>query len=566
MNSEPEIYCTRCDSTVAWAPFCARCGAYLEFVGRPPWQPDEPESLPGSGPAVEEIVGTTVVETVVVGENAPGEPERSLSEEDFAHLYSADESTADVDDGRGSAMISAAVVGVLVIGVIGGLGLTFLTNGWIGGVFALMCLTWGIVLIPRKRATSGPVQPRGQRQGAGFVAVAGVVLLGVAGGVGLWFLTNEWIAGMFALVCLAWAVALWPRRGVPLEPVPEPESEPAVEEVTEVLVAESILTEAIVEEEVATPDVPRVEARAPQVVPTRAIEVPIPQATYAVRGDVPCGVCGELNIQGRHFCAWCGAVMPDMLVEPTTVPHLEQLDESSSESDSRGRSPRLSRSWRAPILAGTLAFVFLSAVILAVFGPFAFQVRLGTTQLFQAINQFIDPYAGNQADIVAATASTTLRGTSPRAGVGNDAADFWASVPSESYGAGNSLTTTFDRQYSINRAVVMPGIQNGLFSILALATPATVTLIFDDGSTITQILDKVQERNDTRQLIRFPTKTTQSVTMRIDTVYLPRNTNKIGISEVAVSGMYFLEPPRPPSIISVPTEVRQNPALPGTTN
>lgn len=258
--------------------------------------------------------------------------------------------------------------------------------------------------------------------------------------------------------------------------------------------------------------------------------------------------------------------MPDMLVEPTTVPHLEQLDESSSESDSRGRSPRLSRSWRAPILAGTLAFVFLSAVILAVFGPYAFQLRLGTTQLFQAINQFIDPYAGNQTDIVAATASTTLRGTNPRAGVGNDAADFWASAPSESYGAGNSLTAIFDRPYSINRAVVIPGIQSGLFSILALATPATVTLIFDDGSTVTQILDKVQGQSDTRQLIRFPTKTTQSVTMRIDTVYLPREIDEVGISEVAVSGMYFLEPPRPPSIISVPTEVRQNPALPGTTN
>lgn len=258
--------------------------------------------------------------------------------------------------------------------------------------------------------------------------------------------------------------------------------------------------------------------------------------------------------------------MPEALVAPTTVPHLEQSSEESSDTDSRGRSPRLSRSWRAPIIAGTLVFVFLSAVVLAVFGPFAFQFRLGTTQLFQAINQFIDPYAGNQTDIVSASASTSLRGTNPRAGVGNDAADFWASVPSKSFGAGNTLTATFDRPYAINRAVIIPGIQSGLFNVLALATPATVTLIFDDGTKVTQELDKIQGQSDYRQLIRFPTTTTQSVTLRIDTVYLPREVNDEGIGEVAISGMYFLEPPRPPDIISVPTEVRQNPALPGTTN
>lgn len=571
MNSQPEIRCTRCDSTVPWAPFCSRCGAYLEFVGRPPWHPDEPES----GPMAEEIVTTTVVreevsEEVVVGGVSERNEELAASEEGYSLLFAAEQPEAVVEErpGVGQGM-SAVIVGILVIGVVGGLGLTFLTNGWIGGMFALVCLAWAIVLMPRRGAPQTATPERRRGSGRGIAAVLVLVIVGVVGGFGLAHLTNEWIGAMFGLVCAAWAVALWPRRGVATDPdvvleqAPEPTREQpiAVEDVTEVIVVESIL------ERVTEPDdVSQVVARAPQVIPPRSYEVPISQGSQVAAGDIPCLACGELNVQGRHFCAWCGAVMPEVLVAPATVPHLEQEVDPGSEADSRGRSPRLSRSWRVPIVVGTLAFVFLSAVILAVFGPFAFQFRLGTTQIFQAINQFIDPYSGNQTDIEGASASSSLRGTTPRAGVGNDASDFWASESSSVFGAGNTLTATFDRPYTINRAVVIPGIQSGLFDVLALATPAKITLIFDDGSTVTHVLDKVQLETDTRQLINFPKTTTQSVTMRIDSVYLPREVNSERMGEVAVSGMYFLEPPRPPAIISVPTEVRRNPALPGTTN
>ena len=206
------------------------------------------------------------------------------------------------------------------------------------------------------------------------------------------------------------------------------------------------------------------------------------------------------------------------------------------------------------------------AVILAVFGPFAFQFRLGTTQLFQAVNQFIDPYAGEQPTMLSATATSTLPGTEPDQLLGDDASTFWASEPSFIFGAGNSITVFFDKSHTINRAVILPGIQNTLLDVRALATPATVTLTFDDGSTVTHELDVVAKQSDYRQLITFPRTTTSTVTIRIDSVYAPRKGTPSLVGEVAISGVYFLQPPQPPSILTVPTEIRQNPTLPGTTN
>jgi hypothetical protein len=255
--------------------------------------------------------------------------------------------------------------------------------------------------------------------------------------------------------------------------------------------------------------------------------------------------------------------MPDAIVAPATIPHLEVATDDNG-SDARGRSPRLSRSWRGPIIAGTLAFVFLSAVVLSVFGPFAFQFRLGATQVFQAINTFIDPFAGNRPNVVGASATSSLPGTSPVQLVGDDASTFWASEPSFDFGGGSSVTLRFDKEYTINRMVILPGIQNGLFDVRALATPFILTVTFDDGTSATRDLVLIESRSDYRQLIHLPKTTTKSVTVTFNSVYTPRGglTNIIG--SLAVSGIFFIEPPAPPAIVTVPTEIRQNPALPGT--
>jgi len=564
VSAETSIRCTRCESVAPWGPFCPRCGAYLEFAGDPPWHPDIVDVIPGAEPPAgpEQVTEEILVTAVTTAESSAGTPP---GESDFSHLYSREGTPqASVETPRSSGMGIAAVVGVLVIGVIGGLGLTLLTNGWIGGVFALMCLAWALVLVPRRggRAASTSGVETGPTSRAGLVAVALILVVGLVRGIGLGFLTNVWIGATFGLVCLAWALVLWPRpRIVPEAP---PVVQPAVDRHTaesEVLLVEAV--DVVVAEREAPP---AVEARAPQDVPTRVIEVPVTAKVSTAIGDVPCPECGGLNFESRHYCQWCGAVMPGVLVAPTTVPHVDQDVDPERGADSRGRAPRLSRSWRGPIVAGTLAFVFLSAVLLTVFGPFAFQFRLGTTQIFQAINQFIDPYAGESPEMQGATATSTLTGTDPDQLLGDDASTFWASEPSFIFGAGNSITITFNDSYTINRAVILPGIQNNLLDVRALATPASVTLTFDDGSSVSQELDTVASQRDYRQLIRFPETTTTKVTLTIDSVYPPRKGSANLVGEVAISGIYFLTPPEPPSIISVPTEIRDNPALPGTTN
>jgi len=483
VSVEREIHCNRCDSTVAWGPFCSRCGAYLEFAGDPPWQPDTPGIDSDDEAFTEEIAAVPVLEDV-----APPHEDG-----DFAHLYT-------------------------------------------------------------EVASSAPEAREG-----GFAAPAGFLIVGILGGLGLVLLTNVWIGGMFGLVGLVWALVLWPRRGLEEE---VPTTVPAAETVLDEVVV-AVPEETTAEREV-TP--PIVEARAPQYVPTRAIEVPVAKSTAAVVGDIACPTCGELNTRGRHFCAGCGGVMPDALIVPTTVAHLEVAGGAGDSEEPRGRGRRLSRSWRGPIVAGTLVFVFLSAILLTVFGPFAFQFRLGTTQVFQAINTFIDPFAGNQPNLLGATATSSLPGAGPEQLLGEDASTFWASEPSFFFGAGNSVTITFDAVYTINRAVILPGIQNGLFDVRALATPASVTLTFDDGTTVFHELDSIDSQRDFRQLIEFPRKTTASVTITFESVYPPLKESKYLTGSIAVSGIYFIEPPMPPGIISVPTEIRDNPALPGTTN
>lgn len=552
MAPDTGIRCMRCDSTVPWGPFCPRCGAYLEFAGDPPWKPDlsGTETALEASPVVAEAVTEEIVVTTALVEVSPPAVEGA-----FAHLYTHDQPVATSRGASGMGWV--AVVGVLVIGVIGGLGLTLLTNAWIGGVFAVMCLAWGIVLIPR-RSPDGPGAPASPASRGGRAAVLGVLLIGVLGSVGLSYLTSVWIGVMFGLVCLAWAIVLWPKPGDTPQPIAAA-SPVFIEEVTEVEFIETV-AEVTVEEPPAT-----VEARAPQHVPTRAVEVPVTARTRTPAGDVPCPACGQLNLAGRHYCQGCGAVMPDAIVAPATIPHLEVAADDDG-SDARGRSPRLSRSWRGPIIAGTLAFVFLSAVVLSVFGPFAFQFRLGTTQVFQAINTFIDPFAGNRPNVRIATATSTLPGTSPDQLVGDDASTFWASAPSFNFGAGNSVTLRFDKEYTINRMVILPGIQNGLFDVRALATPWILTVTFDDGTSVTRELELIESQSEFRQLFDIPRTTTTSVTVTFDSVYSPRRGKANIIGSLAVSGIYFIEPPAPPAIVTVPTEIRQKPALPGTTN
>lgn len=371
----------------------------------------------------------------------------------------------------------------------------------------------------------------------------------------IWWAVGPILGVSTGLVLLIWSAVLWPRRTSTVSTAPPP--------VEEVLVAEGVVTPVETPETLAEEPV-EVQARAPQALPRRTVESTRALVLDDPAGSVLCAECTRLNPEDRHYCIWCGSLLPEHAVAPSTTAH-DQAPSVAADVQSDRQQRRLSRSWRAPIIVLSLLGVLLASIAFALFGPGAFQVRFGLTTVYQLVNQFIDPYSGNQADVVEVTASSTTRGTSPRDVLGSDAATYWVSAPSSTQGAGESLTFTFDDVYTINRLVILPGIQNGVFDIRGVATPRDITLTFDDGTTAQARLSLVQNQSDLRQLVRFPKVATQTVRLTIDTVYPPRTPSNEFLSEVAISGVRFLAPPSPPEIIRLPTDIQPRTSLPGTT-
>lgn len=379
--------------------------------------------------------------------------------------------------------------------------------------------------------------------------VAGIVLVPI-----LWWAVGGVIGVASAVVFAVWALVLVPRRRPTLteQPVPPVETVEAVE----VSITETVT---------APPEPLLVEARAPQTLERRTVETTRPLVTTMAEGDTPCTRCSRMNTRERAYCTWCGAPMTDALLAPTTKA-VEPSAPVAPEEQRRRKRAGLSRSWRTPILVLTLAGVLVSSILFALFGPGAFQFRFGLTNIYQLINTFIDPYAGSQAVVEDVVATSSTRGTSPRDILGPDATTFWVSVPSEAQGAGEELAFWFDDTYTINRMVILPGIQNGVFDTRAVASPKDITLTFDDGTSVQAQLDLVQTESDLQQLVRFPKVTTETVRLRIDSVYPPRTPSTDIVSEVAVSGVRFLTPPAPPQFIRLPNDIQPRSSLPGTTS
>jgi hypothetical protein len=405
------------------------------------------------------------------------------------------------------------------------------------------------------RAEQAPAQsetPIHNRVEVGGIVVVGAAIVTVVG-----FLANWWVAGGLAAIIAIWIAFLvtpWFTRE------PEPGPQPAVVSAESVVVVETEVIEEIRIEEPAV-----LEARAPQVLPSQVVERTVAMATRTVQGDTPCSACGQLNAADRHFCDWCGAVMLGAVLQPVTVPiQVEEVAEQTERDSQRRR--RLSGSWRVPILIVTLVGVFISAIIFAVFGPNAIRVQFGLTQVYQSINQFINPRAGNIVTPVRVTASSTLPGTQPSAAAGGDVRTFWASEPSFGLGAGTELTFVLPDDVFIDRMVILPGVQGSQFGPRALATPKDIVLSFDDGSSFETTLLKVTADRDFRQLVEFPRTRTKSVSMRIDSVHPPTGEGEESYGEVALSGTEFISPPNPPEFLRLPTEIPAQPNLPGTVN
>jgi hypothetical protein len=405
------------------------------------------------------------------------------------------------------------------------------------------------------RAEQIPAHSEPSRQNR--AEVGGIVVVGAAIVTVVGFLANWWVAGGLAVIIAIWIVFLvtpWFTR------VPEPVPQPAVMSAESVVEAETEVIEEIRVEEPAV-----LEARAPQVLPSQVVERTVAMATRTVQGDTPCTACGQLNAVDRHFCDWCGAVMLGAVLQPATIPIQTEEMAEQAERDSQRRR-RLSGSWRVPILILTLVGVFLSAIIFAVFGPNAIRVQFGLTQVYQSINQFINPRAGTIVTPVSVSASSTLPGTQPSAASGGDVRTFWASEPSFGLGVGTELTFVLPDDAFIDRMVILPGVQGSQFGPRALATPKDIVLFFDDGSSFETTLLKVAADRDFRQLVEFPRTRTKSVSMRIDSVHPPTGERADSYGEVALSGTEFISPPNPPEFLRLPTEIPAQPNLPGTTN
>ena len=480
MADLPMILCTRCDSTVAWGPYCPQCSAYLEFAGQPPWSPDAPtvtdvevEALdePGTQDTVEEVVAERVVDV-------PEEYEAFLRP----------------DESEPSRRVRASTI-IEIIGII----------------------------------------------------AIGAIIVFVAGR-----LSNWWIAGGLGAVIAGWA-ALLIAPLVSRRPVPEP-AMVVVQEVEPV-------TEVMIEEVVEVPVPVALEARAPQELPSQVVERTVAVATRTAQGDTPCAVCGQLNESTRHFCDWCGAAMPGAVLQPDFVVVEAEIPESAKHSNP---PRRLTRSWRVPILVFSLLGVFLASVMFALFGPNAIRVQFGLTQVYQAIDQFINPRAGNIVVPVSVEASSTLQGTQPISAAGGDARTFWASAPSFGFGVGTTLVFGLPNDEIIDRMVILPGVQGSQFGPRALATPKDIVLFFDDGSTYSTSLLRVNADRDFRQLVEFPRTETRSVTMRIDSVHPPTGEEPQSYGEVAVAGVEFISPPLPPQILKLPTALPSPRPLPGS--
>jgi hypothetical protein len=253
--------------------------------------------------------------------------------------------------------------------------------------------------------------------------------------------------------------------------------------------------------------------------------------------------------------------MPGAVLQPDLVVVEAEVPEGAKHSDP---PRRLTRSWRVPIVVFSLLAVFLASVMFALFGPNAIRVQFGLTQVYQAIDQFINPRAGNIVVPTSVEASSTLTGTQAISAAGGDARTFWASEPSFGFGVGTTLVFGLPDDEVIDRMVILPGVQGSQFGPRALATPKDIVLTFDDGSTYSTSLLRVNADRDFRQLVEFPRTETRSVTMRIDSVHPPTGEEPEAFGEVAIAGVEFISPPLPPQVLKLPTALPSPRPLPGS--
>lgn len=309
--------------------------------------------------------------------------------------------------------------------------------------------------------------------------------------------------------------------------------------------------------------------------------VPLGRADdLGVPGGMPCPNCKFRNYVDASYCARCGYTLR------SPIPATQALAQALAPSE---KPPRRT-DW------SFLALVALGVLILGIilFSPPGEPVRQTVAGGIRSIAYWIDPDLGTPVTITNVVASSTGYGYPPTSVIGDDSSSFWASAPGPSWGAGSTLTFTFDRPSWIDRMVIRPGIQNGQFAVRALATPENLTLVFIEldsdtvpsaspspsasitdttspspspettptpspsGSTsassspsptptatpsVQASIPVIVEPPDWATVVTFPNVYTDKVVVRVDTIYPPALPDVYAPGsggQVAISGIQFL--------------------------
>jgi hypothetical protein len=181
----------------------------------------------------------------------------------------------------------------------------------------------------------------------------------------------------------------------------------------------------------------------------------------------PCPRCGFRNEATAHFCARCGLDFA-VVVQATRAP------QQAAGGTATAVSPPKRRDW------ALIAFVaFLIAILLlVVYSPKPNPVFNAAANAFRSVAYWIAPTAGETAPYDAIQASSTGFGSPASALAGNTTATYWASAISPNFGAGTTLNFRLVDNYTLDRMLIQPGIQNGVLDVRALATPYEVRLTF----------------------------------------------------------------------------------------
>jgi len=181
----------------------------------------------------------------------------------------------------------------------------------------------------------------------------------------------------------------------------------------------------------------------------------------------PCSRCGFRNEATAHFCARCGL---DFAVVARAATSTQQAPQ---ESDTAERPPQRT-DWA---LIGFIAFL-IAVLLFVLLSPKPNPIFTAFSNGFRAVSYWIAPTAGKSAPYDAIQASSTGFGSPASALAGNTTATYWASAISPNFGAGTTINFRLVNNYTLDRMLIQPGIQNGVLDVRALATPQQIRLTF----------------------------------------------------------------------------------------